>query len=232
MKPELKILVDLQDNFLQQAKITSELDNPKAFEAIRKDYEAVQAERGEVEGAMAEASRGHKDLETEIEDKREEIKRLRQQMQSVRNQKEYSAALNSIDAVQKLLTQQEDKLLAKLEGVEEAKKRVEAGSPRWESVESRYQEINTRWQVEKGALEERLDLLRHEQKYLEKDLTPDLLKLFQRTLKLRQGMAVVPVEAKACGGCHIMLRPQQWADVAKGDSLVRCDQCQRFLYAK
>lgn len=230
--PELKILVDLQNNLAQQVKIVSELENPKAFEAIRKDYEAVLAERQAIEAALDEASKGHKDLELDIEIKREEIKKLRQQMQSVRNQKEYSAALNSIDSFQKALTQAEDRLLAKLEGVEEAKKRLEAAAPRWKEIEDRYEAINAKWQEEKKGLEERLSALQYEQKFLEKDLPVPLLSLFQKMLKLRQGQAVVPVEANSCSGCHILLRPQQYADIAKGESLVRCDQCQRFLYAK
>ena len=232
MNPELKILVDLQDNLSQQTKITMELENPKAFEAIQKDYEAVLAERQAIESALAEASKGHKDLELDIESKRDEIKKLRQQMQAVRNQKEYSAALNSIDSIQKALTQAEDRLLAKMGGVEDAKKRQEAASPRWKEIEGRHDAINARWQEEKKRLEERLAKLHYEQKFLEKDLPAPLLSLFQKILKLRQGQAVVPVEAKSCSGCHILLRPQQYADIAKGESLVRCDQCQRFLYVK
>jgi predicted nucleic acid-binding Zn-ribbon protein len=232
MTPELKILVELQDNLASQRKITSELENPKAFQAIRKDYEAVLKERQECEAALEEASKGHKDLELDIDAKKEEIKKLRQQMQMVRNQKEYSAALNSIDTIQKILSQQEDKLLAKLEAVETEKKRMEAAQPNWLKIEGRYGEINTRWQTEKRDLEERLDRLQHEQKFLEKDLPEHLLTLFRRMLKLRQGLAVAPVEAKSCSGCHILLRPQQFADIVKGEELVRCDQCQRFLYAK
>lgn len=232
MNPELKILVDLQDNLSMQTKITAELDHPKAFEAIRKDYETILAERQTIESALAEASKGHKDLELDIESKRDEVKKLRQQMQAVRNQKEYSAALNSIDSIQKALTQAEDRLLAKLEGVEEAKKSLEAASPRWKEIEDRYAAINDRWQEEKKGLEERLSTLQYEQKFLEKDLPASLLALFQKILKLRQGQAVVPVEAKSCSGCHILLRPQQYADIAKGETLVRCDQCQRFLYVK
>ena len=228
----MKILVELQDNLALQAKITAELENPKAFQAIRKDYEAVLKERQECDAAMEEASKGHKDLELDIEGRKEEIRKLRQQMQMVRNQKEYSASLNSIDAIQKMLTQQEDKLLAKLEAVENEKKRMEAASPTWLEIESRYEAINVRWQTEKRELEERLDRLQHEQKFLEKDLPEHLLTLFRRMLKLRQGLAVVPVEAKSCSGCHILLRPQQYADIVKGEELVRCDQCQRFIYAK
>jgi len=230
--PELKILVDLQDNLSQQAKITSELENPKAFQAVRKDYEAMLLDRQECEAALEEASKGHKDLELDIECKRDEIKKLRQQMQLVRNQKEYSAALNSIDAIQKLLTQQEDRLLAKIEAVETVKKRIETAQPKWQEITGRYDSINLKWQAEKKGLEEKLDILRHEQKFLEKDLPEHLLTLFRRMLKLRQGLAVVPVEAKSCSGCHILLRPQQFADIVKGEELARCDQCQRFLYAK
>ena len=237
MNPQLKVLVELQNNLTQQTQITRQLENPEAMREIAGEYSIAKAAKDQSDAALEAALTERKAVETEAIEKREQVKALRQQMQMVRNQKEYSAILNSIDQIQKTLTLQEETLKQKDQAAETHRKALEALLPRWTEVSARHSAMDAQWSVQKKALEEKLDALRHEQKFLEKDLPEGVKALFWKTYKLRQGLAVVPVEQqeqrpeRSCSGCHIILRPQQYADVAAGKEIIRCDQCQRILYA-
>lgn len=237
MNPQLKVLVELQNNLTQQTQIARQLENPEALREIAGEYSSAKASKEQCDAALETALAERKAIETDVAEKREQVKALRQQMQMVRNQKEYSAILNSIDQIQKILTLQEEALKQKDSAAETHRRALEALLPRWTEVSGRYAELEDRWSDQKRALEEKLDTLRHEQKYLERDLPEGVKALFWKTYNLRQGLAVVPVEqqeqrpGRSCSGCHIILRPQQYADVAAGKEIIRCDQCQRILYA-
>lgn len=237
MNPQLKVLVELQNNLNQQTQITRQLENPDALREIAGEYSTTKAAKEQCDAALEAALSERKAIETDVTEKREQVKALRQQMQMVRNQKEYSAILNSIDQIQRTLTLQEEALKQKDQAAGTHRKALEALLPQWTEVSGRYRELESRWSAQKRALEEKLDALRHEQKYLERDLPESVKTLFWKTYKLRQGLAVVPVEQqeqrpeRSCSGCHIILRPQQYADVAAGKEIIRCDQCQRILYA-
>ena len=237
MNPHLKALIELQNNLTQQAQITRQLEDPETLREISGEYSSIKATKEESDAVLEASQTGRQTIEVEAAEKREQIKALRQQMQMVRNQKEYSAILNSIDQIQKDLTLHEETLKQKDEAVETHRKALEAILPRWTEVSGRYAALEAQWSSQKKSLEEKLDILRHEQMFLERDLPEGVKGLFWKTYKLRQGLAVVPVEqpdprqGRSCGGCHIILRPQQYADVAAGKEIIRCDQCQRILYA-
>jgi hypothetical protein len=237
MNPQLKVLIDLQTNLTQQSQISRLLENPEAMREVAREYDTIRAAKEQCEAALAAATAEYNSLEAEANEKREQMKALRQQMQMVRNQKEYSAILNSIDQLQRAMTSAEEALKQKANAVEAKRKALDDLLPRWTDIAGRYAAVEASWSGEKQALEERLEALRHEQKFLEKDLQEGVKALFWKTYKLRQGLAVVPVEqtdprqGRSCSGCHIILRPQQYADIAAGKEIVRCDQCQRILYA-
>ena len=49
-------------------------------------------------------------------------------------------------------------------------------------------------------------------------------------LKLR-GSAIAAVhENQMCSVCRVILRPQVYQDVMKGEAIIACDSCQRILY--
>lgn len=237
MNPQLKALVELQNNLTQQTQITRQLENPEAMRAIADEYSGARAAKEASEAALETARKERTAIEADTSEKRDQVKALRQQMQMVRNQKEYSAILNSIDQIQRGLTQQEDALKAKVQAEETHRQALEALLPRWTEVSARHASLEAEWSVERKALEERLAALQHEQKFLEGDLSEPVRAQFWKTYKLRQGLAVVavvqqdPKGPRSCSGCHIILRPQQYADVAAGKEIIRCDQCQRILYA-
>jgi predicted nucleic acid-binding Zn-ribbon protein len=236
MNPELKTLVELQDNLSQQTRITRQLENPETLRAVAGEYAAVLKVKEEHEAALEAARAGKKALEAQAEEKRGQIAALRQQMQMVRNQKEYSAILNSIDQIQRGLTQHDEALKQKGAAEEVQRKALDEILPRWNDISGRHAGLEAQWSGQKRALEEKLEALRHEQKFLERNLPEPVKALFWKTHTLRQGLAVVPVVLKegrpehSCSGCHIILRPQQYADVAAGKEIIRCDQCQRILY--
>lgn len=65
---------------------------------------------------------------------------------------------------------------------------------------------------------------------LSKDLSKNLLFKFERIIRNKGGVGVVPIHGIICQGCHMEL-PQQFAnDVRKDEDIHFCPYCSRILY--
>jgi predicted nucleic acid-binding Zn-ribbon protein len=59
---------------------------------------------------------------------------------------------------------------------------------------------------------------------------PEILKIYTRLLNNKKDNVVVPLENRACSGCHITLTAQHENLIRKGERLVFCEHCSRILY--
>jgi hypothetical protein len=68
----------------------------------------------------------------------------------------------------------------------------------------------------------------------ENELTPgiddSILFKFERIIKNKAGVGIVPVHGLVCQGCHMTLPIQFVNDVRKGDDFRFCPYCSRVLY--
>lgn len=72
--------------------------------------------------------------------------------------------------------------------------------------------------------------LRDKAKEIESKIEERLLTAFKRIRKnARNGLAVVPVERDACGGCFNKIPPQRQLDVASHKKIIVCEYCGRIL---
>jgi predicted nucleic acid-binding Zn-ribbon protein len=61
-------------------------------------------------------------------------------------------------------------------------------------------------------------------------MSPAVFKNYERIRKGRAGVAIAESVAGRCGRCNIMLRPQFYQDLKKGESIMVCESCGRMLY--
>lgn len=68
----------------------------------------------------------------------------------------------------------------------------------------------------------------------EEEITPgmdeSILFKFQRIIKNKSGVGIVPIKSNVCSGCHMMLPAQFVNDVRSGDKIQFCSYCSRILY--
>jgi predicted nucleic acid-binding Zn-ribbon protein len=58
----------------------------------------------------------------------------------------------------------------------------------------------------------------------------DLLRHYDRVLKLRGTALAAVYENQMCSGCSVVLRPQVFQDVMTNQQFLTCDTCKRILY--
>lgn len=231
MQQEIDYLISLQKNLHRQREVNDQVMGiPPHLSNLHESYTDMNQKRDQLTDDVNRARDHVKKLETELEDQREQRKTYRQQLMQVQNQKEYSAVLKEIDILDARIREIEDQLIQDMEIVEEGEKVMNESRDEWGALESKYTEAMKAWEKEKQVLLDELQKLEDDQRIIEQSMDPTLKKAFWRLYKARDGSAVVPVQSYTCSGCHVKLRPQQYAEVRSARTIQTCDKCNRYLY--
>ena len=201
-------------------KVT-ELKNKE--DSLTSDFERGKARLKEI------ALEQHK-TEMNLAEFKEKIDKLKDQLFLVTNNKQYDALMLEIDHLKENLDRNET---TELELLEEKDQLAEQVKSQEQSLESLSKELSSK-QVN---LEQALAASSSEKKDLEsrrketaKDLSASVLARYNRILSARNGLAVVSLEGRSCGGCGAALPPQLVAEVKTLMTIQNCSICTRFLF--
>ena len=192
-------------------------------DSLTSDFERGKARLKEI------ALEQHK-TEMNLAEFKEKIDKLKDQLFLVTNNKQYDALMLEIDHLKENLDRNET---TELELLEEKDQLAEQVKSQEQSLESLSKELSSK-QVN---LEQALAASSSEKKDLEsrreetaKDLSASVLARYNRILSARNGLAVVSLEGRSCGGCGAALPPQLVAEVKTLVTIQNCSICTRFLF--
>ena len=197
-----------QEELLAQYK-TNYIKKNTDDEAIRQTIGALKAELFETEQKREHAEKGMDNITTqreydaldrEIQDSTKKEAELRKEI--LRNEANHKRLDEEIKNEEALIKQQE-------QGLDERKAMIE-------------KEITEK----KNELAE---LAEGEQR-IAPDLDSDTLFKFDRIIKNKQGIGIVPVQGNVCMGCHMILSAQFAIEVREGKNIMYCPYCSRILY--
>ena len=177
------------------------------------------------------------ELETAISNKKiaaqeslELIKKYEAQQMNVRNNREYDSLSKEIE-YQTLEAQLAEKKMKEFSAEVEIKKELvgkveEELAERKEDLEAKKAELNDI--IAETEKDEAL-LLEKSEKQKAK-IEDRLLTAYQRIRdNAINGLAVVPVERDACGGCFNKIPPQRYLDIRLHKKIIVCEYCGRLL---
>jgi len=161
------------------------------------------------------------------------IKRYEEQQNNVRNNREYDALTKEIEfqnleiqLAEKRIREFTAQLTMSKEEIENAQHEL---SDRRNDMEAKRSELTDI--VAETELEEKELNLKSEQQ--QRMIEERLLIAYKRIRKnARNGLAVVPVERDACGGCFSYIPPQRQLDIKLHKKIIVCEFCGRILVDK
>ncbi len=178
-----------------------------------------------------------KDLETEISNKKiaaqeslELIKKYEAQQMNVRNNREYDSLSKEIE-FQTLEAQLAEKKMKEFATEVEVKSElvklvVEELDERKQDLEAKKAELND---IVAETEKDEAGLLKRAEEQRDK-IEGRLLAAYQRIRdNALNGLAVVPVERDACGGCFNKIPPQRHLDIRLHKKIIVCEYCGRIL---
>ena len=165
-----------------------------------------------------------------IEESEKLIKKYDKQLSQVKNSREY-------DSLNKELELQKLEILSSEKKISMAKEEIDLKKKSLTSAKSALQERAIDLEAKKGELDDIVNENQKEELTLSKEsnkaakyVEERLLNAYKRIRNnAMNGLAVVPVERDACGGCFNKIPPQRQLDLKQRQKIIVCEHCGRIL---
>lgn len=228
--PALDRLLILQDRESKRRGIEQQLKSiPAEVAAVE---QKISAEKGAIEAArteMRELETKKKLLETEIGSIEQKLAKYKTQQMAVKKNDEYQALGHEIETTQSMIGTLEEQEIGVMFAIDEAKKKFsEAERVLKQNIAGHEQRIRTLREREVNLAAE-LKSAQIEATQARSPLDEPTLRLYDR-VAARHTVAVVPIRAGKCGGCHLKVSSESESAARKSDSLAICDQCGRIVW--
>jgi uncharacterized protein len=227
---ELKTLIELQEHDSRLARLEAEAARlPRRIEAIQASIAeaqtAVEATKVKGDATRKNLRAKEKDLEV-VAAKRSKADA---HLWEVKTNKEYSAVLVEIEDIKQEKARTEEEILALMEMQERLTVEVREAEARLKTREEQGSQDEAAVRRQLATVEAELAGVRDERASLARGVPANVLADYERILKARGGLAIVPVMTGFCGGCRVTIRPQALQEL-RGATLMRCESCGRYLY--
>ena len=202
-----KVLTTKQEllNRLKKSYIDKNSQREKSMDKIKhlrfKLAEAEeQREQYEKQMDLIKTQREYEALDKEIKDATEKEQQFRKDI--LREEKELEELNFSLEREENMIKQQEEELAQEQQKIRD------------ESLEK----------------EELLSQLQQEETEITPGLEEEILFKFERIIRSKSGVGIVPVRDAICTGCHMQLPSQFVNEVRSGESIHFCPYCSRILF--
>lgn len=231
MLPQIEDLLVLQDRDRRSATLATQLeklptDEARAKSRLKTDTEAVEVARQAILANEMEIKKVQLDVGT----RKTSITRLRTQQFETRKNDEYTALGHEIERYGKDVDTLETKELEFMEVGDTLRANLKAAEDELTKTQRLVDE-------DLKAIAERFERVQADfdetcadRKQLAEKTDPELLHLYERLLKTKNGVAVAPLKNSQCGGCHVRLIPATLIKAQSAKEVAQCENCSRILY--
>ena len=199
--------------------------------------EELDQQEESIKNSLVEQKDRLKELEVEMHKRdvsiaqiNDKINKFKDQLFLVTNNKQYDALMLEIDHLKEQRANNETESIAFLEEKETLTESVE-------SMESGLGELSQNLRVRREKLETAISQSAEEKSSLEQQRTEqvngidlNIVSVYDRVMKAKDGLAVVHLSDSSCGGCGARIPAQTITEVRAKIVMHRCDVCGRFLY--
>lgn len=232
MSPNIQALLVLQDRDRRLRTLAEDLDRVPKDEArakvrlagdeaaVRKAKEALQANEVEI-----------KKVELDVGTRKTTIARLKTQQFETRKNDEYQALGNEIIRYEKDVDGLETKELELMERADALRATLSSAEQSLAKTKGLVDEDLAKLADRRTRVSAETAEVKVERDRLATDAPESLMPLYERLLKTKNGVAVVPATGGKCSGCHIKLVASTLVKVNSGVEGVQCESCGRLLYA-
>ncbi|MES2476532.1 MAG: C4-type zinc ribbon domain-containing protein [Verrucomicrobiota bacterium] len=233
MTDEVRALLILQDRdrrLLALAKDLAKLpqDEARAKAKLAGDEAAVARAHQE----LMECELRVKKIELDAETRRTTIKRLKNQQFETRKNEEFVALGHEITRYEKELDGLETKELEAMEEVDGYRSALKTAEAALAHTKTLVAEDLATVAERHGRMEQEKAEVSTERATLVQRVPENLIPLYNRLMKIKDGMAIAPMREGKCEGCHMKLIASTVMKVYAAKELAQCEDCGRILYSE
>jgi uncharacterized protein len=236
VSPELQRLIQLQDIDVRIFDLTDRLHAiPNERQHIEQRFRQEAAEYFDLEQSLDRIRQERARIDADLAEHERSHEKFKGDLMKVRNQKEYGTIIREIDVTKKTISALETEALQLMDKVEQTEKQIAERAPEFEKHRGEVDQSLAALDREAEAVEAEIAELRARRQGIASEVAPQYLSTYDRIARNRKGRAMSEVRKELRGGakcsaCNVTLRPQAFADVRRGETLIVCDSCARILF--
>jgi predicted nucleic acid-binding Zn-ribbon protein len=231
MHDDIHKLIDLQQVDSRIAALRAEIAAlPAQVRQIEAKLAGSKARVESIQAAIKADENARRKHESDIQDQQQKISKYRDQSLNVKTNQEYRALLSEIEQAEAEVRKLEDRILEIMVAADARKDELKQAETalKADTNENEREKEHARQQTAED--EQALAGLDTQREELRVNISADTLRHYDRVMKLRHSALSAVHEDQMCSVCRVMLRPQVFQDVIKGEEMMYCDSCQRILY--
>ena len=231
MLPDIQHAIRLQILDDRVTALTKEIAAlPKHIAEIEQKLGAHQRRLEHDKAALLANQKDRKRLEGEILTHDQKISKLKSQMMEAKNNEQYRAFQHEIDFAASEIRKAEDRILELMGEAEPLDKNVKAAEAALGTEKKHVESEKSAARERTAADQKEIDTLKSERLTVVAQITPSVVANYDRIRKGRAGVGITETVGGRCGRCNIVLRPQFFQDLKKGETIMTCESCGRILY--
>ena len=231
LEEQLKLLVELQGLDTQIFKLEDELESiPREIKNREDGFKEKTGSLKNLEDNLKMLQVKRKEKEGELEAKEGSVKKYQTQMFQVKTNKEYTAFQEEIGRARADGSLIEEDIIKLLDQIDAENKTISKEKEFLKTEEASLAEDKKRLNEEADRIKTELDKLKVQRLELAGKVEKTTLAKYERIVRSKGGLAVVPVANESCGGCFRMLPSQVINEVRMKTDIVFCENCARILY--
>ncbi|MCM8774326.1 MAG: C4-type zinc ribbon domain-containing protein [Candidatus Omnitrophica bacterium] len=234
IKEEIRKLIQLQelDSHIYSLTNRKDVEIPIEIDRLKKSLEGKGFTLTTFEEKVKKLYAERKDKELDLATKEENIRKAQSQLYQLKTNKEYKAKLLEIESLKADVSKIEDSVIRFLEELDRADKELKEIKNKFSEEEKLFKEKESKLIEEQKKLEIEIKSLQEKKAKLSCDVNKDVLAVYEKLIRTRGGIAIVPVEDENCGACHIRVTAQKINEIKMYKELVFCEACVRILWIK
>lgn len=231
VSPEIEKLLVIQDRDKRLIQLEQQLVRiPAERMEIEERAKAATSRLEELKAKAKLTEAERKQLENDVGSKRTQIDKWRSQQVQTKKNEEYQALAHEVESAEKEIFKIEDKELDLMDRSEKLAAEIKAEQKVLDEVNAQAQRQKETIVKRESAMKEEIEKLKAERVTLAASVDESYLGRYERIMRHRQDVAIVPLQHGNCGGCHLQMPPQVVHQAKRSEELVTCEQCGRILY--
>jgi predicted nucleic acid-binding Zn-ribbon protein len=204
---------------------------PAKLEEMRADLAKLEDMIARERTDLTDAERFRRDKEGEMKAEESQLSKAKSKLAQVKNSKEYMATQREVESLRKMSADTEEKLLSLIDAAEQARSRIAAREGDVGKLRDHVLAEEAASKEKLAGIDRELEAARAARETAAATVRPDVLKRYN-SIKMRRGLAVVPVKNGTCRGCNMNIPPQLFNQLQRGTSIEVCpnSSCQRIIY--
>jgi uncharacterized protein len=235
LNEELSKLISLQEVDVEIRRLRDEIAAlPVRQEELERQFAVSVKEYLDLKQELTDALTEKRRLESDLADEQNKHQKFKDDLSKMTapNIKVYETIMREIDTTRKNASLLETEVLKLMERIEKLEVQVNERTP---EVESRRIEVDhqlAEWKTMSDRDQQQLNDLSASREPLLAALGANSRATYQRLSRMRSGLALAEARDYSCLACRMKIRPQVFADIRRGETIITCESCGRILYFK